>query len=47
MEINRQPVEDLEAYTKVMSLLNPGDNALLLVRRGRRTFFVPVRIPNG
>ena len=46
LEINRRPVEDLEAYTRMMSQLNAGDNALLLVRRGRRTFFVPIRIPN-
>ena len=40
------PLQDMTAYEDVMSQLKAGDNALLLIRRGRRTFFVPMRIPN-
>jgi serine protease Do len=42
-ELNRQPIQNLEAYNRVMRDAKDAETLLLLVKRGERTFFVVVK----
>jgi hypothetical protein len=41
--LNRQPIQNLEAYNRVMRDAKDAETLLLLVKRGERTFFVVVK----
>ena len=47
IEINRNRVGTFEGLRDILTVIDPGDPMLLLVRRGRRTFFTTVRMPKG
>ena len=47
IEINRNHVGTFEGLRDILAVIDPGDPMLLLVRRGRRTFFTTVRMPKG
>jgi len=44
VELNRKPVESAGDYRKAAKTLRKGDNALLRVKHGQQTAYVPVRI---
>jgi serine protease Do len=44
VELNRKPVESATDYRKAAKSLRKGDNALLRVKHGQLTQYVPVRI---
>jgi len=43
LEVNRKPVEDLNAYRKALKGAGAGKSLLLLVRRGENTIFVALK----
>lgn len=45
MELNRKPVERVEAYRKILSSVKPGDVVLMLLRRGDSSSFIAIKIP--
>jgi hypothetical protein len=47
LEINYQTVGTFEELRDVLTELDPGDSMLVLIRRGRRTFYVAIRMPKG
>ncbi len=47
LEINRKPVGTFEELRDVLTDLSAGDDMLLLIRRGRKTFYMPIRIPRS
>jgi len=46
LEVNRQPVKDVEAYRKAVKAVGKGKSVLFLVRRGDNTIFLAVK-PSG
>ena len=44
LEANRQPVENAAAFVRAVRAAEPGKNVLLLVRSGRGTRFVAVKV---
>ncbi len=44
LEINRQEVLTREEWVAATSVLSPGDTALLLIRRGDRSYYVPLQV---
>jgi serine protease Do len=44
LEANRQPVENAAAFVRVVRAAAPGKSVLLLVRSGRGTRYVPVKL---
>lgn len=46
-EVNRQPVRDVDSYYEELSKVKPGDSALMLVKRGRNTIFIAVKMPEN
>ena len=47
IEINRKPVGTFEELREVLTEIEAGEDMLLLIRRGRRTFYVPVHMPGA
>jgi serine protease Do len=47
VELNRQPITSVADYKKAAKSLKKGDTALLRVRRGQATQYVPLRIKQG
>ena len=47
IEINRKPVGTFEELREVLAEIEAGEDMLLLIRRGRRNFYVPVHVPGG
>jgi serine protease Do len=45
VEVNRQPVPDVDAYTKAIGSVEAGKSVLLLVRRGENTVFLALKPP--
>jgi serine protease Do len=45
LEINRQPVQDVNQYRKMVSNARPGDTLLFLIFRRGGSLFIPVEIP--
>ena len=43
LEVNRQPIADVGSYAKALSHADKGAALVMLVRRGDKTVFVPVR----
>jgi len=43
LEVNRTPVTDLQSYRKAAGGVEKGKTALLLVRRGANTIFIPLK----
>jgi len=41
-EIDRQPIEDLDAYRRQMAKLKGKNNILMLIQREENTFFIVV-----
>ncbi len=46
-EVNRQRVDGIDSFMKVMSGVSPDQNLLLLVKRGERTFFMSIKPQTG
>ncbi len=44
LEANRTEVSSLEDWEKIISKLEPGDTLLLLIFRGGRTYYVPIKV---
>jgi serine protease Do len=44
LEVNRRPVASAADYRKAVKGLKKGDTALLRVRHGQQTQYVPVRV---
>jgi len=45
LEVNRQAVEDADAYKGALKKVEKGKNVLLLVRRGDNTIFLALKPP--
>jgi serine protease Do len=43
LEVNRQPVKDVDAYKKAIKAIGKGKSVLFLVRRGDNTIFLAVK----
>ncbi|MBI5814174.1 MAG: DegQ family serine endoprotease [Nitrospinae bacterium] len=46
-EANKQTVRDVASYKSAVGKSKPGDVALLLVKRGKNTHFIAVKVPAG
>ncbi|MCU0575101.1 MAG: DegQ family serine endoprotease [Syntrophobacteraceae bacterium] len=44
-EINRQKIQNLKDYNQALQKVKKGESLLLLVKRGDRTFYVPLKAP--
>jgi serine protease Do len=47
LEINRQPVGTFDELKDILAEMDPGDDVLVLIRRGRRTFYTTLRMPRS
>jgi serine protease Do len=47
LEVNRQPVKDVDAYRKALKAVGKGKSVLFLVRRGDNTIFLAVKPSSG
>jgi serine protease Do len=47
LEINRQPVGTYSALRDILTEIDPDDVMLILINRGRRNFYIPIRMPRG
>jgi serine protease Do len=47
LEVNRQPVKDVDAYRKAVKAVGKGKSVLFLVRRGDNTIFLAVKPTAG
>ncbi len=45
LEVNRQTVDDVDAYKGALKKVEKGKNVLLLVRRGENTIFLALKPP--
>lgn len=44
-EVNKTPVKDMASYTNAAGKSKPGETVLLLVKRGKATIFIAVKLP--
>ena len=47
LAINRQPVGTFDELKDILAEMDPGDDVLVLIRRGRRTFYTALRMPRS
>jgi serine protease Do len=45
LEINRQPVGTFSGLRDILNEIDPDDVMLILINRGRRNFYIPIRMP--
>jgi serine protease Do len=46
-EVNRQKIQNLKDYNQAVQKAKKGESLLLLVKRGERTFYVPLKAPSN